>query len=270
MNAVLQFPTPPAPAPIVPRPSEPLRFQLIASSRSPATGWMTFTTSLLAHAGIIAAIVILPLLSEEIVPPSPSVRAFLVAPPSITPPAPPPPPPAAVVAAVRRAPIPPRQATPPPETTFRAPIEVPEVVVPDEPVLDVPSGDGVDGGVEGGMAGGVMGGVVGGLLGGLPAQPVLLRVGGNIKPPKLLHQVAPLYPEIARQARLVGTVTVLAIVGTNGRVREASVVKGIPLLSEAALEAVRQWRYQPQLLNGQPCEFELTVQVSFVLASSAR
>jgi protein TonB len=148
---------------------------------------------------------------------------------------------------------------------------VPEIVVPEEPVLDVPSGDGVAGGVEGGVAGGVMGGVVGGLVSALPAPPpVLIRVGGNIKPPKPLHRVAPVYPEIARQARLVGTITVLAIVGVDGRVREARVVNGIPLLSDAALEAVRQWRYQPQLLNGQPCEFELTVSVSFVLASSSR
>jgi protein TonB len=268
MNAVLQFRTPPAAVPAPPTPVEPPRFQLMASSRSPAAEWMTFTTSLLAHAGIVAAIVVLPLLSEEIVPPSSSVRAFLVAPPSITPPAPPPPPPAAVSAAVRRAPIPPRQATRPPDTLFRAPIEVPEIVVPEEPVLDLSSGDGVEGGVEGGVAGGVLGGVVGGLVSALPTQPpVLLRVGGNIKPPKLLHQVAPVYPEIARQARLVGTITVVAIVGTDGRVRASQVVKGIPLLSEAALEAVRQWRYQPQLLNGQPCEFELTVNVSFVLTA---
>jgi protein TonB len=94
-------------------------------------------------------------------------------------------------------------------------------------------------------------------------------VGGNLKPPKLIQSVTPDYPEIARNARITGIVIIEAQVGTDGRVKTATVLRGIPLLDEQALAAVRQWRYQPLLLNGIPVDFILTVTVNFNLTGGS-
>jgi protein TonB len=149
-----------------------------------------------------------------------------------------------------------------------APVEVREVV-PEELELDVGLGleGGVPGGVEGGMAGGVPGGVVGGVLGAEPTRAPV-RIGGHIKAPRLLHRVDPVYPMLARQARIAGRIELEATVDERGYVRDLRVVRGIPLLDQAALEAVRQWRYQPLLLNGEPQPFVLRVGVNFGLVSA--
>jgi protein TonB len=144
-------------------------------------------------------------------------------------------------------------------------VEVPDVL-PEEDPVDLGVEGGIEGGVEGGVAGGVAGGVVGGLIAVAP-PPVRVRVGGNIKAPRLLHRVDPAYPPLARQARITGQIFLQAVVDRRGHVQDVRVIKGIPLLSEAALEAVKQWRYLPLLLNGEPVEFELTVTVTFGLAS---
>jgi len=94
-----------------------------------------------------------------------------------------------------------------------------------------------------------------------------VRVGGNIRAPKLVHEVRPDYPPLAVQARVSGMVILEAQVGTDGRVRSVRVLRGIPLLDEAAIEAVKQRRYQPLLLNGEPTEFILTMTMSFKLTT---
>jgi protein TonB len=154
------------------------------------------------------------------------------------------------------------------EAKFVAPIEVPTEIAPEES-LDL----GVEGGVPGGVEGGVPGGVVGGIVGGLPAAeaaPVkVVRVGGHITAPKLVRKVEPVYPALAAQARLSAIVILEAQVDTRGHVKSVTVLRGAPLFDEPALEAVRQWRYQPLLLNGQPTEFILTVTLVFKLQSVA-
>jgi protein TonB len=90
-------------------------------------------------------------------------------------------------------------------------------------------------------------------------------VGGDLRPPKQVRRVDPVYPELARAGRVQGTVVIEAHVGIDGAVKEARVLRGVILLDDAALEAVRQWRYQPLLLNGQQTEFVLTVTVRFNL-----
>ena len=128
-----------------------------------------------------------------------------------------------------------------------------------------------EGGVAGGVEGGVDGGVAGGIVGGLPAQiaplekprPQAIRVGGAIREPKRLVYVPPEYPLIASQARVAGMVILEARVGTDGRVLEATVLRGQPLFDDPAKAAVMQWRYQPLLLNGVAMEFILTVTVQF-------
>jgi protein TonB len=122
--------------------------------------------------------------------------------------------------------------------------------------------------VEGGVEGGVAGGIVGGLPSELPPpKPVaqVIRVGGDIREPKRLVYVPPEYPLLASQAGIVGMVIIEAHVGTDGRVKDATILRGQPLFDEAAKAAVMQWRYQPLLLNGVAMEFVLSVTVRFTL-----
>jgi protein TonB len=149
-----------------------------------------------------------------------------------------------------------------------APIEAPKEIVP-----EVPSTAGVSEGVPGGVEGGVPGGVIGGVVGGLPEAPpppppppqAPVRVGGNIKPPTKVRNVNPVYPPIAQSARVQGVVIIEATIGPDGRVKDAKVLRSIPLLDAAALDAVKQWVYTPTLLNGVPVPVIMTVTVNFTL-----
>ena len=96
-----------------------------------------------------------------------------------------------------------------------------------------------------------------------PSAPV--RPGGDIKPPARIHYVAPVYPEIARRNGVKGIVIIEAVIGVDGRVDNARVLKSVPLLDAAALEAVRAWSYSPTLLNGRPTAVIMTVTVLFNL-----
>ena len=95
----------------------------------------------------------------------------------------------------------------------------------------------------------------------LTREPV--RVGGQIKPPVRIKDVTPVYPAMAQSARVQGEVVIEATVGEDGKVVDARVVKSIPLLDQAALDAVRQWEYQPSLLNGVPTPVVISVTVNF-------
>ena len=97
----------------------------------------------------------------------------------------------------------------------------------------------------------------------VPAAPV--RVGGNIAPPKKTRDVKPSYPQIAQSARVSGVVIIEATIGPNGKVQNARVLRSIPLLDQAALDAVKQWEYTPTLLNGVPVPVIMTVTVNFTL-----
>jgi protein TonB len=92
-----------------------------------------------------------------------------------------------------------------------------------------------------------------------------IRVGGQIRPPIRIKEVAPVYPAIARSARVQGDVVIEATIDEEGNVADARVVKSVPLLDQAALDAVRQWHYQPTLLNGVPTAVVTTVTVKFTL-----
>lgn len=99
--------------------------------------------------------------------------------------------------------------------------------------------------------------------------PAPLRVGGEIKEPKKLTHVGPEYPEIARAARIQGVVILEVMIGEDGAVREARVLRPVPMLDQAALDAVLQWKYTPTLLNGQPVPIVMTVTVTFSLNDKA-
>ncbi len=102
----------------------------------------------------------------------------------------------------------------------------------------------------------------------VPAVPQIakpVRPGGLIKTPVKVRHVPPVYPVIAQQARVEGIVIIEAIVGVDGRVTEARVLRSKPLLDEAALAAVRQWEFTPTTLNGVPVPVIMTVTVNFML-----
>jgi protein TonB len=173
-------------------------------------------------------------------------------------PPPPPPPPVPEARAVRRAAAaPPPPPPPPPEPARRG------------------GRGGVVGGVPDGVRGGVPGGVSGGVVGGVPGGATTrseqqvgdepLRVGGNIKAPEKIRHVNAVYPEIARAARVQGVVIVEVRIETDGTVSDVKVLRSIPLLDEAAIEAVRQWLFVPTLLNGSPVPIMMTTTINFRL-----
>jgi periplasmic protein TonB len=256
--------------------------QLLSSSATPAKRGrrkLTLPVSIAIHIVVLAVVVIVPLLTWEELPEpaNGAVKAFFVeqAPP---PPPPPPPPPAASKAAMT-----PKVQTPKPEVEktpeFTAPVEVPKEVTPEpgsgtSTAGEVTGGDpeGVEGGVTGGVKGGVVGGTVGGVVGGvpeatLPPEPEVpkgpVRVGGNISAPRKLRNVEPAYPEVAKQARVAGMVVLEATIGPDGKVDNVKVLRGIPLLNDSAMAAVKQWVYSPTLLNGTPVPVIMTVTVNF-------
>ena len=98
-----------------------------------------------------------------------------------------------------------------------------------------------------------------------PRPPSRIRIGADVQQQKLINQPPPVYPALARQAGIQGTVQLQAIIAKDGTVANLTVVSGHPMLVPAALDAVRQWRYQTTLLNGNPVEVETTVNVNFAL-----
>lgn len=98
-----------------------------------------------------------------------------------------------------------------------------------------------------------------------PPPPAPLRVGGDIKEPKKTRNVPPVYPKIAMAAKVSGVVILEATISKEGQVRDVKVLRSIPMLDNAAVEAVRQWQYTPPLLNGVPVDVIMTVTVNFTL-----
>src|SRR5260370_13987216 len=100
----------------------------------------------------------------------------------------------------------------------------------------------------------------------LPEMPTTrLRVGGNVVAAKVVSRVTPVYPTEARMQHISGTVRMHAIIAKDGSIKHLEVISGHPTLVDAALEAVRQWRYQPTMLEGQPFEIDTTIDVIFAL-----
>ncbi len=213
---------------------------------------------------IIGVMVIVPLIYTEALPKA-QLMTFLVAPP---PPPPPPPPPA------KAPPIVVHQVSL--KQLMQAPTVIPKTIAKIHDVRTEATG--VVGGVTGGVPGGSMGGVLGGIIGGMtasapppppppkPKTPQRIRVGGQVEAAKLIYAPRPEYPPLAKMARIQGTVKLEAIIAKDGTIQDLKVLSGHPLLVKAALDAVKQWRYQPTLLNGQPVEVVTEIDVNFTLA----
>jgi protein TonB len=219
---------------------------------------LTLPLSIAAHVVVFSAVVVIPVLTSEGLPdPTGSaVRAFFTEPVTVTPPPPPPPPARAPSARVA-----PKPAVTP-ATAFTSPVETPDQVVP-ETAAELGFDSSPDG-VEGGVPGGVVGGIVGGLP-DAPPPPQPVRVGGAIKAPKKLRHVDPVYPRLAAVARVQGIVVLECLLSPEGRVADVKVLQGVPLLDEAAVQAVKQWLFTPTLFNGVPVPAIMTVNVRFAL-----
>lgn len=230
-------------------------------------GW-TSLLSFIIQAGIVGVMVLIPLIFTEALPKA-QLMTFLVAPP---PPPPPPPPAAAPVKIVHQV------QTDLINGQLRTPTKIPKAVKmiqEDEAPPPVTATAGVVGGVPGGVPGGSMGGVLGsiasaGAVTNLPkiATPQRVRVSSGVQSGLLVRKVQPTYPPLARQARIQGTVVLQAQISKTGEIENLQLVSGHPMLAPAAIEAVKQWKYKPYLLNGEPVSVETTVQVNFSLAGS--
>ncbi|MBV9183036.1 MAG: energy transducer TonB [Acidobacteria bacterium] len=140
----------------------------------------------------------------------------------------------------------------------------------------VNTASGVVGGVPGGVVGGIPGGVLSELMRGSGTAPVLAsmptpapkrtRVPARIAEANLIYDVAPKYPPEAGRARIEGTVVLMAVIGKDGTVRDVQVESGLPVLAQAAIDAVKQWRYRPYLLNGEPVEIDSQITINFNLS----
>lgn len=225
----------------------------------------TVVLSMVFQVAFLAILILIPLIYTEALPRA-MMSSILLAPP----PPPPPPPPPAPAQVVHIKP----QAHLMEAGKLVAPKVIPKdvkIIKEEEQPPDM--GAGIAGGVPGGVAGGSMGGVIGGVIGGAGAAPPppkpnvsRVRVGGAVQAAKLVNRVQPMYPPLARQTRISGTVKLHAIIGKDGTVQQLNVESGHPLLVQAALDAVRQWRYQPTLLNGEPVDVDTEIDVIFSLA----
>ena len=136
---------------------------------------------------------------------------------------------------------------------------------------------GVIGGIPGGVVGGISDGILDAAVGNThsvavavkPPEPTptkRIRVAARVAEANLIHDVAPTYPPEAGRARIEGTVVLDAVIGKDGTVRDVQVESGLPLLAQAAIEAVKQWRYRPYLLNGEPVEVDSRITINFTLS----
>src|SRR6266567_3740794 len=207
------------------------------------------------QAVIIGIMVLIPLLFTEALPKAQLMMSLV---------APPPPPPAAVkiVKTVQTDLV---------NGALRTPTKIPKKIEMIKEEEAPPPSMGVVGGVPGGVPGGSMGGVMGSIIGGTPtAVPKVavqrIRVSQGVVAGLVIHKVQPNYPQLAKTARVQGNVQLAALIGKDGTIQNLHVLSGHPLLTQAALDAVKQWRYKPYILNGEPVEVDTQITVIFSLS----
>jgi protein TonB len=221
-------------------------------------------SSAVSQSLILGTLLIIPLMFTEALPKQ-QLLTFLVAPP-------PPPPPATVATqAVRRI------ESDLMDGRLRTPGRIPQkvqMIREEEAPPPMNSVGGVIGGVPGGIPGGQLGGVIGGIISATsstaalpklaaPVRPERVRVSQGVTQGRLLRKIEPKYPPIAVGARIQGQVLLRAIVSKAGEIEDLELVSGHPMLVQAAIDAVKQWRYRPYLLNGNPVEVDTTITVTF-------
>ena len=220
-------------------------------------GW-TVILSTVVQMLILGVLILIPLIYTEALPKA-MLSTLLVAPPPPPPPPPPPQPTKTVIKPVARLITSGKLVQPraiPKEVAVFKEAELPPDIITNT------------------NTGGVFGGIPGqGIIGGaaaLPpppkaATPARIKQGGQVTAASIITQTRPQYPALARQARIQGNVVLHAIIDKDGNVAQLEVVSGHPLLVNSALEAVKQWRYKPTMLNGEPVEVDTTITVSFTM-----
>jgi len=227
--------------------------------------------SLGIHLGILAVLILVPLIYTEALPLA-QIRNYFISAPL----PPPPPPPLRSVRIISAE----RQVSQIYNGHLQAPPDIPPVIsrLVDEGPPQSREGEtpwGVDGGQPGSQPNGILGGLP--AFGSTAAQPPPPKkipitppsptpIGGDVQQAKLIYGPTPAYPELAKKTHTQGAVTLEAIISKDGRVVDVRVLNGHPLLIQAAVEAVKGWRYQPTLLNGQPVEVITTITVNFKLS----
>jgi len=223
----------------------------------------TTILSFLLQVGLIGVLILIPLIYTDALPKG-NLMTFLVAPP---PPPPPPPPPAA--AAVKVVKIQSEVINGQLRTPTKIPNKV-QMIKEEEAPPDLGGGvtGGVPGGIPGGSAGGVMGSILSTTNAAIPkvATPQRVRVSSGVSTGLLIKKVTPNYPQLAKQARIQGSVVLQAEISKEGTIQNLQLISGHPMLAPAAIEAVKQWRYKPYLLNGEPVAVETQVVVNFSLS----
>jgi periplasmic protein TonB len=236
---------------------------LVISSVHPSHTHKSWTVALstTVQLAIVGVMILLPLIYTEALPKG-MMTTFLVAPA----PPPPPPPPAPVVKIIKPVVHLIQQGKLTAPTTIPKKVNI--IKEEEQPPDVVGMVGGVPGGIAGGSAGGVLGGIIGGAGSGPPPPPKPkgpVRIGGNVMQASVIREVQPVYPQIAKTAHISGTVVLHAIIGTDGTVQDLQYVSGPPLLMRSALDAVKQWRYRPTMLNGEPVQVDTTISVVFTL-----
>jgi protein TonB len=225
---------------------------------------LTSIISFIGQFALVGILILIPLIYTDALPKG-MTMSFLVAPP---PPPPPPPPAAAPIKIVK-------MVSEVVNGQLRAPTKIPDkvqIIKEDENPPDL--GGGVPGGVPGGIAGGSAGGVIGGILSSTAvavpkaATPTRVRVSQGVSAGLLIRRVQPNYPQLAKQARIQGQVVLQAEISKDGTIQNLQLISGHPMLAPAAIEAVKQWRYKPYLLNGEPVAVDTQVIVNFSLSGN--
>jgi protein TonB len=227
--------------------------------KSKSKYWMMVT--FITNGSIILLLILIPLIYPEALPKA-AMQMALVAPPPPPPPPPPPAPPEAVHVVHVQSEMMNNQLT--------APTRIPhDIKMVSEKEAPPTSSFGVAG-MEG-LGGGSVGGTMGGIFGGQAAPkvkaeaPKKVNISAGVAVGMLLQKTQPVYPPIAKAARVSGTVVLQATISKTGAIENLRVVSGPAMLQQAALDAVRSWRYRPYLLNNEPVEVETTVNVIFTL-----
>ena len=236
-----------------------------------APSWRWAPALALHAAGLVAVIVVPVFLAEELPSPAAGVGKVFFVPTAMAPPLPPPPP-------ARRAaePAPRKDVAPARTASFAAPavpraeIEPEDVIDPAPPLAPAMHVDeGVPGGVDEGVPGGIVGGVLQPASDTEPPPRTHARAGVDVKEPRKVKNVPPVYPELAARGKVEGVVLLEVSIRPDGRVDDVRVLRSIPLLDAAAVQAARQWIFTPTLLGGVPVSVTMTVSVRFNLTSGA-
>jgi periplasmic protein TonB len=217
---------------------------------------LTGAISTLVQLALVGFLVLLPLIFTEALPKG-QLTTWLVAPP----PPPPPPPAAPQIQHVQK-------VSEIVDGSLRTPSKIPKKIQMIKEEEAPAQNAGVVGGVVGGVPGGSANGVIGGIIGSAApppkvATPQKLRVSSGVVEGLKIHDVTPTYPQMARIAHIQGDVILQATLSKNGTIENLRGVSGHPILIQAALDAVRQWKYKPYILNGEPVEVETTIKVQF-------